>query len=230
MDFTPDRILFEDNHYIAVNKLCGDIVQADKTGDLSLLETVKQFIKVRDGKPGNVFLEVTHRIDRPVSGVIVFAKTSKGLSRMNHLFQESQVQKRYWAVIRSKPPKDTDLLEHYLVRDSKSNKSFVYNHEVNGSKVARLRYNLVGKSEKYYFLEIELITGRHHQIRCQLAKIGCPIKGDLKYGFPRSNPDGGIHLHSRLFSFTHPISGEKVVITAPPPKDVLWDEFMLLGI
>ncbi|HSA05203.1 MAG TPA: RNA pseudouridine synthase, partial [Tenuifilaceae bacterium] len=186
MDFTSDRVLFEDNHYIAVQKLCGDIVQEDKTGDESLLNMVKRFIKTRDAKPGNVFLEVTHRIDRPVSGVVLFAKTSKGLSRMNNLFQEGKIGKKYWAVVKNRPPLDSDLLVHYLVRDSKKNKSYVYPREVHGSKEAKLKYKLVGKTKNYFLLEIELITGRHHQIRSQLSKIGCPIKGDLKYGYDRS--------------------------------------------
>ncbi len=228
--FTADQILYEDNHYIAVNKQCGDIVQADKSGDESLLEMVKEFIKVRDGKPGRVFLEVTHRIDRPVSGVVLFAKTSKGLSRINNLFQEGKIIKKYWAIVKNQPPKESDLLVHYLLRDNNKNKSFVYGREVHGSKIAKLRYELVGRTQNYFMLSIELITGRHHQIRAQLAKIGCPIKGDLKYGYPRSNPDGGIYLHSRLFAFTHPINGEEVSIVAPPPKDNLWNEFLLLGL
>ena len=230
MDFTSDRVLFEDNHYIAVQKLCGDIVQDDKTGDESLLNMVKRFVKARDAKPGNVFLEVTHRIDRPVSGVVLFAKTSKGLSRMNNLFQEGKIGKKYWAVVKNRPPLDSDLLVHYLVRDSKKNKSYVYPREVHGSKEAKLKYRLVGKTKSYFLLEIELITGRHHQIRSQLSKIGCPIKGDLKYGYDRSNADGGINLHSRMFAFRHPITEDDVVILAPPPKDSIWDEFLVLNI
>ncbi|HPD96214.1 MAG: RluA family pseudouridine synthase [Bacteroidales bacterium] len=225
-----NRILYEDNHYIAVNKNCGDIVQEDKTGDLALIEQVRQFIKVRDRKPGNVFLEASHRVDRPVSGVILFAKTSKGLSRINNLFQEGKIKKTYWAVVKNKPPKESDLLENYIVRDSKKNKSYVFSKPVKGSKEAKLKYKLVGRTKNYYMLEIDLITGRHHQIRCQLAKIGCPIRGDLKYGYPRSNPDGGIHLHSRLFEFIHPISGEEIRIVANPPSDAIWKEFMGLNI
>lgn len=225
-----NRILYEDNHYIAVNKNCGDIVQEDKTGDLALIEQVRQFIKVRDRKPGNVFLEASHRVDRPVSGVILFAKTSKGLSRINNLFQEGKIKKTYWAVVKNKPPKESDLLENYIVRDSKKNKSYVFSKSVKGSKEAKLKYKLVGRTKNYYMLEIDLITGRHHQIRCQLAKIGCPIRGDLKYGYPRSNPDGGIHLHSRLFEFIHPISGEEIRIVANPPSDAIWKEFMGLNI
>ncbi|MGD9977610.1 MAG: RluA family pseudouridine synthase [Bacteroidales bacterium] len=230
MNFTSDRILYEDNHYLAVDKYCGDIVQADKTGDVSLLEMVKQYLKERDAKPGNIFLEVTHRIDRPVSGAILFAKTSKGLSRMNNMFQEGKIGKKYWAVTKKRPPLDTDLLVHYLIRDSKKNKSFVYGREVHGSKVARLRYTIVGKTKSFFLLEIELITGRHHQIRSQLSKVGCPVKGDLKYGYDRSNPDGGIHLHSRSLSFVHPITDEQVKIVSNPPKDPVWEEFMALGI
>lgn len=230
MDFTSDRVLYEDNHYIAVLKLCGDIVQVDKTGDESLLDKVKRFIKDRDAKPGNVFIEVTHRIDRPVSGVVLFAKTSKGLSRMNNLFQEGKVAKKYWAVVKNRPPQDSDLLVHYLVRDTKKNKSFVYPREVHGSKEARLKYTLVGGTKNYFLLEIDLITGRHHQIRSQLSKIGCPIKGDLKYGFDRSNPDGGIHLHSRSISFKHPITDENVTIFANPPQDAFWNQFLTLNI
>lgn len=226
VDFTADRVLYEDNHYIAVQKLCGDIVQVDKTGDESLLDMVRRFIKLRDAKPGSVFLEVIHRVDRPVSGVVLLAKTSKGLSRMNNLFQEGKVGKKYWAAVKNRPPQDADLLVHYLVRNSAKNKSYVYPRQVHGSKEARLRYRLTGKATSYFLLEIELITGRHHQIRSQLAKIGCPIKGDLKYGFDRSNPNGGIHLHSRMLSFKHPITEEDITIVAPPPKDAIWDEFL----
>lgn len=229
-NFSSDRILFEDNHFIAVNKNCGEIVQADKTGDESLVETVKQFIKERDGKPGRVFLEVTHRIDRPVSGVVLFAKTSKGLSRINNLFQEGKITKKYWAIVKNMPPAESQTLVHYLLRDNKKNKSFVYAREVHGSKIAKLKYELVGRTENYYLLVIDLITGRHHQIRAQLSKIGCPIRGDLKYGYSRSNPDGGIDLHSRIFAFTHPISGEEIKIVAPPPNEKLWNEFLSLGL
>lgn len=217
-----DRILYEDNHFIAINKKCGDIVQVDKTGDESLVDAVKAYIKTRDAKPGNVFLEAVHRIDRPVSGVVLMAKTSKGLSRINNLFQEGKIKKTYWAIVKNKPPKESDLLTQYLIRDSKKNKSYIYSGEVKGSKIAKLQYTVIGKTDNYFMLEIDLITGRHHQIRSQLAKMGCPIKGDLKYGFPRSNPDGGIHLHSRSISFTHPITNEPILITAPPPEDTLW--------
>jgi len=228
MNFTSDRILFEDNHLIAVNKTNHDIVQTDKTGDDPLVEQIKSFIKTRDSKPGNVYLEVIHRIDRPVSGVVVFAKTSKVLPRMNKLFHDGQVKKIYWAVVKNNPPKESDTLTHFLLRNTKQNKSYVYDSFKPESKEAKLIYNVVGKTSTYFLLEIKLITGRHHQIRSQLAKIGCPIKGDLKYGFPRSNPDGGIHLHSRSVSFIHPVNGESIDIIAQPPTDVLWNEFLAL--
>jgi len=225
MSFTADRILFEDNHLIAVYKTNHDIVQSDTTGDEPLIEQIKSFIKQRDGKQGNVYLEVIHRIDRPVSGVVLFAKTSKVLPRMNKLFHDGLVKKMYWAVVKSMPPKESDTLKHYLLRNTKQNKSYVYDTPKPESKESKLIYRVMGKTSSYYLLEIELITGRHHQIRSQLAKIGCPIKGDLKYGFPRSNLDGGIHLHSRSLSFIHPVSGEHVEIVANPPEDVLWNEF-----
>ena len=228
MKFSPERILYEDNHLIAVNKTCHDLVQSDKTGDEPLIEQIKSYIKERDKKPGNVFLEVIHRIDRPVSGVVLFAKSSKMLPRMNKLFHDGNVKKIYWAVVKNSPPKDSDSLVHYLLRNSQQNKSYVYDKPKPESKEARLNYKLVGKTSTYFLLEIELITGRHHQIRSQLAKIGCPIKGDLKYGFPRSNPDGGIHLHSRLVQFDHPVTGTSTEIVANPPEDVLWNEFMQL--
>lgn len=228
MAFTADRILFEDNHIIAVNKNNHDIVQSDKTGDEPLIEQIKAFIKVRDSKPGNVFLEVIHRIDRPVSGVVLFAKTSKVLPRMNKLFHDGLVKKIYWAIVKNMPPKEKGTLTHYLLRNTKQNKSYVYDTPKPESKEARLNYRILGKTNAYYLLEIELLTGRHHQIRSQLAKIGCPIKGDLKYGFPRSNPDGGIHLHSRLVSFTHPVTGEVIEIIAQPADDILWNEYLYL--
>ncbi|NOU17880.1 MAG: RNA pseudouridine synthase [Bacteroidales bacterium] len=228
MNFTPDRILYEDNHIIAVNKTNHDIVQSDKTGDEPLIEQIKSVIKLRDKKPGNVYLEVIHRIDRPVSGAVLFAKTSKVLPRMNKLFHDGQVKKIYWAVVKSIPPKESDTLTHYLLRNTKQNKSYVFDTVKPESKEAKLIYKVLGKTSNYFLLEIELLTGRHHQIRSQLAKIGCPIKGDLKYGFPRSNPDGGIHLHSRLVSFIHPVSGEFIEIVAQTPEDVLWKEFLAL--
>jgi len=228
MNFNSDRILFEDNHLIAVNKTIHDLVQSDKSGDEPLVEQIKSFIKERDKKPGNVYLEVIHRIDRPVSGVVLFAKSSKILPRMNKLFHDGQVAKTYWAVVKNMPPKESDSLVHHLIRNTKQNKSYIYENPKADSKEARLNYRVVGKTSNYFLLEIELITGRHHQIRSQLAKIGCPIKGDLKYGFPRSNPDGGIHLHSRRVSFIHPVTGDKVDIIAKPPEDVLWNSFLSL--
>lgn len=228
MNFTPDRILFEDNHLIAVNKTNHDIVQSDNTGDEPLIEQIKSYIKQRDYKPGNVYIEVIHRIDRPVSGVVLFAKTSKVLPRMNKLFHDGLVRKIYWAVVKNMPPKESDTLRHFLIRNSKQNKSYVYDTPKPESKEAKLIYKVMGRTSTFFLLEIELITGRHHQIRSQLAKIGCPIKGDLKYGFPRSNPDGGIHLHSRRVSFIHPVTGVDVDIIARPPEDVLWAEFLNL--
>ncbi|MHC1702285.1 MAG: RluA family pseudouridine synthase [Tenuifilaceae bacterium] len=228
MSLTQDRILYEDNHLIAINKTCHDLVQSDTSGDEPLVEQIKSFIKNRDKKPGNVYLEVIHRIDRPVSGVVLFAKTSKVLPRMNKLFHDGEVKKIYWAVVKNIPPKESDILIHHLIRNSKQNKSYVYDKQKPESKEARLIYRVLGKTSSYFLLEIELITGRHHQIRSQLAKIGCPIKGDLKYGFQRSNPDGGIHLHSRQVSFFHPVTEEWLEIVAKPQEDVLWNEFLNL--
>lgn len=222
------EILYEDNHIIAVNKKVSDIVQADKTGDEPLSEEVKAYIKKKYNKPGEVFLGVPHRIDRPVSGVVLFARTSKALTRLNKMFQEhdEEIQKTYWAIVGNLPPEDSGRLVHYMLRDSDKNKSYAYDKEKKGSKKAILEYKLIGRSQRYYLLEIKLLTGRHHQIRCQLAKIGCPIKGDLKYGFSRSNEGGGISLHAREITFRHPVSKEMVTITATPPlHDVLWKEF-----
>ena len=220
------EILFEDNHIIAVNKKSSDIVQGDKTGDEPLSEKVKTYIKKKYDKPGAVYLGVTHRLDRPVSGAIMFARTSKALTRLNEMFLKKEVKKTYWAIVKNKPKKDSDTLEHYIVRDQKKNKSFAYDKEVKNSKLASLSYKLIASADNYYLLEVDLHTGRHHQIRCQLAKIGCPVKGDLKYGFPRSNPDGGISLHSRKIEFIHPVKKENVEIIASPPKDSLWDYFL----
>jgi 23S rRNA pseudouridine1911/1915/1917 synthase len=217
-----DRILFEDNHLIAINKLCGEIVQADKTGDPSMLENIRAFLKERDSKPGNVFLEAIHRIDRPVSGLVLFAKTSKGLSRMNKFFHDGEVTKFYWAVVASTPPQNVDTLKHYMVRNPQKNKSYANTEAKPNRKEARLTYKLLGSTGRYYLLEVELHTGRHHQIRAQLAKIGLSIRGDLKYGAPRSNPDGGINLHAYSMQFTHPVTNELVKIVAPPPNDTLW--------
>lgn len=219
------EILYEDNHLIAVNKSVADIVQPDKTGDPSLEESIKKYIKEKYNKPGDAFLGVVHRIDRPVSGVVLFARTSKALTRLNQMFQEKAVKKTYWAIVKNKPPKTEDTLVHYLIRDSQKNKSFCYDKEVNGSKKSILSYKLIGQSDNYFLLEIDLQTGRHHQIRSQLAKVGMPIKGDLKYGYPRSNEDAGISLHSRKLEFTHPVSKEQITITAEPPQDKLWAFF-----
>lgn len=215
-------VLYEDNHIIIVNKTASEIVQGDKTGDTPLSEIVKQYLKEKYAKPGNVFIGVTHRLDRPVSGLVVFAKTSKALSRLNEMFKGSEVKKTYWAVVKERPPKDEDELVHYLVRNEKQNKSYAYDTERPGSKKAILHYRLIGRSQNYYLLEVDLKTGRHHQIRCQLAKMGCPIKGDLKYGFERSNKDGGISLHARSAAFTHPVSKQEITIVAPVPNDPLW--------
>ena len=220
------EILYEDNHIIAVNKKSSDIVQGDKTGDEPLSEKVKTYIKKKYDKPGAVYLGVTHRLDRPVSGAILFARTSKALTRLNEMFLNKEIKKTYWAIVKNKPKKDSGTLNHYIVRDQKKNKSFAFDKEVKNSKLASLSYKLIASADNYYLLEVDLHTGRHHQIRCQLTKIGCPIKGDLKYGFPRSNPDGGISLHSRKINFIHPVKKESVEIMAAPPKDSLWDYFL----
>jgi 23S rRNA pseudouridine1911/1915/1917 synthase len=220
------EILYEDNHIIAVNKRVSDIVQGDKTGDEPLSEKVKAYIKKKYNKPGAVFLGVTHRLDRPVSGVVLFARTSKALTRLNKMFLEKEIEKKYWAIVKEKPEKDSDTITHYVVRNQKKNKSFAYDKEVKDSKKASLSYKLIASSDNYHLLEVDLHTGRHHQIRCQLAKIGLPIKGDLKYGFARSNPDGGISLHARKVSFIHPVKKEPVEIIAQTPNDSLWDFFL----
>ncbi|WP_310991753.1 RluA family pseudouridine synthase [Aequorivita marina] len=215
-------MLFEDNHLIIVNKRPGDIVQGDKTGDTPLSEVVKQYIAEKYNKPGAVFLGVVHRLDRPTSGVVVFARTSKALSRLNKMFSERETEKIYWAIVKNSPPKTEDSLIHYLKRNKKQNKSYAHINEVSNSKKAVLHYKLVKNLENYSVLEIVLETGRHHQIRSQLAKIGCSIKGDLKYGADRSNKDGSIHLHAQQLSFIHPVQKEEVIITALPPDDALW--------
>lgn len=217
-------VLYEDNHIIVVNKESGEIVQGDKTGDLPLSETVKEYIKTMHHKPGNVFLGVVHRLDRPVSGVVVFAKTSKALSRLNLMFREGRVHKTYWAITQGMPQQEEATLKGWMVRNEKQNKSYVHQHEVPGSKEAILSYRVIGSSERYHLLEVTLLTGRHHQIRCQLADIGCPIKGDLKYGARRSNPDGSISLLARKVTFEHPVSHEQIVVEAPLPDDRLWRE------
>ena len=220
------QVLYEDNHLIAVNKQVSDLVQSDSTGDEALGDRIKAYIAKKYNKPGDVFLGVVHRLDRPVTGAVVFARTSKALTRMNELFKSHEVRKTYWAVVKNRPEIEEGTLVHYLLRDPSQNKSMAYNTPKRGSKEARLSYRLVGTTNNFYLLEIDLHTGRHHQIRCQLAKIGCPIKGDLKYGFPRSNPDGGVHLHSRKIRFVHPVKKEEITIIADPPIDPLWDEFL----
>ena len=216
-------VLYEDNHIIAVNKSTSEIVQGDKTGDQPLSETIKLYLKEKYNKPGEVFLGVTHRLDRPVSGVVLFAKTSKALTRLNEMFRNQEVKKTYWAIVKEKPEQPERRLEHYLVRNEKQNKSVAYDKERSDAKKAALSYRLIAHSDTYYLLEVQLETGRHHQIRCQLAKMGCPIKGDLKYGFPRSNPNGGISLHARSIEFIHPVSKLQISLTAPVPvDDKLW--------
>jgi 23S rRNA pseudouridine1911/1915/1917 synthase len=220
-------VVYEDNHLIIVHKSASEIVQGDKTGDTPLAETVKAYLKEKYQKPGNVFIGVTHRLDRPVSGLVVFAKTSKALTRLNEMFRTSEVKKTYWAIVKQCPPQMEGELVHYLVRNEKQNKSYAYDREVPNSKKAILHYRVIGHSENYFLLEVDLKTGRHHQIRCQLAKMGCPIKGDLKYGAPRSNPDGSICLHSRRVQFTHPVSKVHIDVTAPVPEGNLWNGFVM---
>lgn len=217
------QILHEDNHLIVINKRVGDIVQGDKTGDVPLCEVVKQYLKEKYHKPGEAFIGVVHRLDRPTTGIVVFAKTSKALTRLNELFKNRQTQKTYWAVVRNAMPEQSGLLHHYLVRNEKNNTSKAHVKEVPNSKLAQLEYKTKSKLTNYTVLEINLLTGRHHQIRAQLAATGNPIKGDLKYGFNRSNPDGGIHLHARQLVLTHPVSKEVLEITAPPPQDPIWN-------
>lgn len=219
------EVIYEDNHIIIVSKRSGEIVQGDKTGDEPLSDTVKEWIKVKYNKPGNVFLGVVHRLDRPVSGLVVFAKTSKALSRLNEMFRVGDVHKTYWAIVGKRPAQEEATLTHWIVRNEKQNKSYAYDKEVKNSKKAQLHYRVIGASDRYTLVEVHLMTGRHHQIRCQLAKIGCPIKGDLKYGAPRSNPDGSISLLSRFVEFIHPVSKEKITATAPLPSDPLWKVF-----
>lgn len=221
-------VVYEDNHLIIVNKTASEIVQGDKTGDTPLSETVKQYIKEKYAKPGNVFLGVVHRLDRPVSGLVVFAKTSKALARLNEMFRNSEVKKTYWAIVKQRPPQDEGELVNYLVRNEKQNKSYAYDKEVKNSKKAVLHYRLIGHSQNYFLIEVDLKTGRHHQIRCQLAKMGCPIKGDLKYGFARSNPDGSICLHAHRVKFVHPVSKELIDVTAPLPPGNLWNGFEMI--
>lgn len=217
------EILYEDNHIIAVNKAVGEIVQGDKTGDTPLVDMLKQWLKQKYNKPGNVFCGVTHRLDRPVSGVVVFAKTSKALERFNEMLRNHDVKKTYWAIVKGVPKETEATLTHYLVRNEKANKSFASEMPKGDAKKAVLSYKVIATSDNYSLLEVDLQTGRHHQIRCQLSAIGCPIKGDLKYGFPRSNKDGGISLHARKVEFIHPVSKTPVTIVAPTPAEKLWD-------
>jgi len=216
------QVLHEDNHIIVVNKRVGDIVQGDKTGDKPLSDVVKEYIKDKYNKPGEVFLGVVHRLDRPTTGIVVFAKTSKALTRLNELFKNRETQKTYWAIVKNKPLKREDKLVHFLKRNEKNNTSKAHIKEVPESKIASLDYAIIKELNNYTALEINLYTGRHHQIRAQLSAIGSPIKGDLKYGFDRSNPDGGIHLHARKLVFIHPVSKENISIVAPVPTEVLW--------
>lgn len=218
-------VLYEDNHIIIVSKSAGEIVQADKTGDTPLSEAVKAYVKEKYHKPGAVFLGVVHRLDRPVSGVVVFARTSKALTRLNDMFRNGTVQKTYWALVQKLPKADKATLTHYLVRNEPKNKSYAYDHERPGAKKAVLDYRVIGHTDSYHLLEVHLHTGRHHQIRCQLAAIGCPIRGDLKYGAPRSNPDGSISLHARSISFEHPVSHQQIHIEAPTPTEGPWKAF-----
>ena len=225
MNFT---VLYEDNHLIAVKKVSGEIVQSDQTGDITLADNVKAYIKKKYKKPGEVFLGIIHRLDRPVGGVIVFARTSKALSRMNELFREKKIKKEYWAIVEEKPPLEKDRLINWVKKNQEKNRSRAYDTEVNESKKAILCYQLVGRSRNYFYLRINPLTGRHHQIRVQLSNIGCRIKGDVKYGAKRTNKDGGIHLFAKSISFIHPIKKEPLIISANPPIDPLWNEFLNL--
>lgn len=220
------QVLYEDNHLIVINKRAGDIVQGDKTGDKPLSEIIKEYISEKYNKPGAVYLGVVHRLDRPTTGIVVFAKTSKALARLNKLFKERETQKTYWALVKNQPPKEQDTLIHFLKRNPKQNKSYAYDKEIPESKKALLDYKILQKLNNYYLLEIQLHTGRHHQIRSQLAAVGSPIKGDLKYGFERSNKEGSIHLHARRLCFNHPVKKELLNLEAPLPKDPLWDSVL----
>ncbi|MFI3264873.1 MAG: RNA pseudouridine synthase [Rikenellaceae bacterium] len=224
--FHSEDIIYEDNHLLAVNKRCGDLVQPDPSGESALEDQIKAYLKVRENKPGEVFLGVVHRIDRPVSGLVLFAKSSKALVRLNELIRDRKIEKRYWAVVEGEPSIDLTELTHHIVKDPKNHKSRAYDSPKAGSKEAKLRYQAIGATTNYSLVEVELLTGRHHQIRAQLSKIGCSIKGDLKYGSKRSNPNGGIMLHSRSMKFIHPVRKESITITAPTPSgDSLWDLF-----
>jgi len=220
------EILYEDNHLIAVYKRSSDLVQGDKTGDTSLDTEVKKYIGKKYNKTGEVFLGIVHRLDRPVSGVLLFARTSKALERLNEIFRTRQVKKVYYAIVREQPPEEEATISHFLKKNEKQNKSYVYDNEVKGSKEASLTYRIRGRSERFYLLEIELHTGRHHQIRAQLAKSGCPVKGDLKYGYPRSNDDGSISLFARKLEFIHPVKKVPLTITAHSPEGDVWSRFV----
>jgi len=217
------NVLYEDNHLIIINKNCGELVHSDISGDVALEQKVKEYLKKKCNKPGEAFLGVIHRVDRPVSGIVMFARTSKALVRMNKLLQLNKIKKTYWAIVKDLPQKEEDILIHYIVRNNKINRSHAHKTEKSGSKKAVLRYRHIASSDRYHLLEIDLQTGRHHQIRCQLAAVGSPIRGDLKYGFPRSNPNGGISLHARKIQFVHPIKNEEIEIIAKTPEE--WDKF-----
>ncbi len=220
------QVLYEDNHIIIVSKTVNEIVQGDKTGDATLIDAVKQYIKVKYNKPGDVFLGLAHRLDRPTSGIVVFARTSKALSRLNAMFRDGEIHKTYWAITANCPKETEGTLENFIQKNEKLNKSFIAPNETKEAKKAILNYRIISKSDRYYLWEINLLTGRHHQIRCQLAAINCPIKGDLKYGYPRSNPDGGLSLHARKVEFIHPVSKKEISVIAPVPEcDKLWEYF-----
>lgn len=227
---TKSEILFEDNHLLIINKKSGELAQGDETGDVPLIDSLKEFIKIRDKKPGNVYLGLIHRLDRPTSGILVFAKTSKALTRMNKIFKSREVQKTYWAIVERKPEKKFERLEHFLKKNPKNNKTTVHSNPTQDAKKAVLEYKFLGSLDNYSLLEIELFTGRSHQIRAQLSFIGNPIKGDLKYGAKRSNKDGSISLHARKISFIHPVKKEKIEIIAPPPNDNIWKECLKFDI
>jgi 23S rRNA pseudouridine1911/1915/1917 synthase len=218
-------ILYEDNHLLVVNKRPGEIVQGDRTGDAPLVETLKGYLREKYHKPGDVFLGLVHRLDRPVSGAVIFARTGKALSRMNELVKSRQIRKIYWAIVSQLPPANEGALVHYLEKNQVQNRSYVYDTPGGDRKIAELKYRLLGSSDRYHLLKVELLTGRHHQIRAQLASIGCPVRGDLKYGYPRSNQDGSICLHARQVDFIHPVRKEPIVITAPAPEGKLWEAF-----
>ncbi|MEI8201445.1 MAG: RNA pseudouridine synthase [Bacteroidota bacterium] len=228
IDYIASSVLFEDNHIIIINKKPSEIVQGDKTGDTPLSEKVKLYIKEKYEKPGNVYLGVVHRIDRPVSGIVLFARTDKALTRLNNMLRDKEISKKYWAVVKNKPPAEAGNLKNYIKKNEANNKSYILQEGDKGFKEAQyaeLNYRLIAQSEQYYLLEVELLTGRHHQIRAQLSEIGCPIKGDVKYGANRTNPDASIHLHARSIRFIHPVSQQEVYIVAPPPAESLWDYF-----